>query len=77
MSEVMYNFGFVLLITELILLFSPFHNINKGIIFILFGVGLTAGTPGNKEFRVLAVFVQACVSFDIFEEGFELIEQLL
>jgi hypothetical protein len=77
MSEIMYNFGFLLLVTELILLFSPFHNINKCIVFILFSVGLTAGTSANKEFRVLAVFGQAGVSFDIFEQGFKLIEQLL
>jgi hypothetical protein len=67
MSEIMYNLGFLLLVTELILLFSPFHNINKCIIFILFSVGLTAGTSANKEFRVFAVLGQAGVSFDIFE----------
>lgn len=77
MSEIMYNLHLLLLVTELILLFSPLHNMNKCIIFILFSVGLTAGTPANKEFRVLAVLSQAGVSFDIFEKVFQLIEQLL
>ncbi len=77
MSQIMYKLGVIRLVAHMIVLLSPFHNINKRVIFILFSVRLAAGTPANKEFRVLAVLGRACVCFDIFEQGFELVEELL